>query len=86
MCDLPKFNLYLSVLYSALKNKIHSYFKEGSTISKDRLVEFILKDFPELKKSSITVYLSRLKKDEIIKNPSRGIYALKEKKAPWPMH
>ena len=69
------------MLYSALKNKIHSYFEEGSTISKDRLVEFILMDFPELKKSSVTVYLSRLKKDEIIKNPSRGIYALKGKKA-----
>lgn len=27
------------------------------------------------------MYLSRLKKDDIIKNPSRGIFALKEKKA-----
>ena len=71
-------------MYSALKNRIHSYFKEGPTISKNRLVEFILRDFPELKKSTITVYLSRLKKDQIIKNPSRGIYALEGKKAYTP--
>lgn len=58
------------------KEKIQTYFNEQSTISKGRLVEFILKDFPELKKSSINVYLSRLKKEGLIKNPARGVYAL----------
>lgn len=62
-----------------LKDKIQSYFDGESTISKNKLVEYILMDFPELKSSSINVYLSRLKKEGIIRNPSRGIYALKGK-------
>ncbi|WP_245529082.1 DUF6577 family protein [Aequorivita sublithincola] len=38
----------------------------------------ILLNFPELKESSINVYLSLLKKEGVIQNPSRGIYALEE--------
>jgi len=67
-----------------LEDKIQSYFKGQATVSKDKLVEDILLDFPELKQSTINVYLSRLKKDGIIKNPSRGIYSLKEKKTYYP--
>ena len=63
-----------------LKDKIISYLEELSTISKAKLVDCITSDFPDLKESTINVYLSRLKKDGIIKNPSRGIYALKGKK------
>lgn len=66
-------------MYSSLEHKIYSYFKDDSSISKDKLVEYILKDFPKLKKSSINVYLSRLKKEDIIKNPSRSVYTLKVK-------
>jgi len=72
-------------LIDTIKDKIQSYFNEQSTISKDKLVECIVFDFPELKKSTINVYLSRLKKEGLIKNPSRGIYALKEKKAYSPI-
>ncbi len=72
-------------MIDTIKDKIQSYFNEQSTISKDKLVECIVFDFPELKKSTINVYLSRLKKEGLIKNPSRGIYALKEKKAYSPI-
>jgi hypothetical protein len=72
-------------LIDTIKDKIQSYFNEQSTISKDKLVECIEFDFPELKKSTINVYLSRLKKEGLIKNPSRGIYALKEKKTYSPI-
>lgn len=63
-----------------LKNKIISYLEEQSKVSKAKLVDCITSDFPELKESTINVYLSRLKKEGVIKNPSRGIYALKGKK------
>lgn len=63
-----------------LKDKIKTYFNGKSTISKDELVTCILSDFPDLKGSTINVYLSRFKKEGIIKNPSRGIYSLKRKK------
>lgn len=72
-------------MIDTIKDKIQSYFNEQSTISKDELVKCIMLDFPELKKSTINVYLSRLKKEGIIKNPARGIYALKEKKAYSPI-
>lgn len=72
-------------MIDTIKDKIQSYFNEQSTISKDELVQCILMDFPELKQSTINVYLSRLKKEGVIKNPARGIYALKEKKAYSPI-
>jgi predicted transcriptional regulator len=67
------------------KNKILSYLNEEATLSKDRLVEHIAIDFPELKESTINVYLSRLKKEGIISNPSRGVNALKGKKSYKPI-
>tara|TARA_R110000744_G_scaffold23_2_gene95 strand:+ start:570 stop:1298 length:729 start_codon:yes stop_codon:yes gene_type:complete len=67
-------------LIKTIENKIPSYLKGNRTISKNDLVESILKDFPNLKKSSINVYLSKLKKEGILKNPTRGLYALEEKK------
>lgn len=67
-----------------LKEKIISYLEVQSTVSKAKLVDCITSDFPELKESTINVYLSRLKKEGIIKNPSRGIYALKGKKTYHP--
>lgn len=63
-----------------IQAKIPSYFEEHRTISKNDLVQYILKDFPNLKESSINVYLSKLKKEGILKNHSRGLYTLKEKK------
>ena len=62
-----------------MQNKIPSYFKGHPSLSKTDLVGFILKDFPDLKESTINVYLSKLKKDGVLKNPTRGIYSLKSK-------
>lgn len=62
-----------------LENKIPTYFASHRTISKKDLVARILKDFPNLKESSINVYLSKLKKEGTLINPTRGIYALKRK-------
>lgn len=67
-----------------LKSKIISYLEVQSTVSKAKLVDCIMLDFPELKESTINVYLSRLKKEGIIKNPSRGIYSLKGRKTYHP--
>jgi len=64
-------------LDNTIEKKISSYFQGHQTISKKDLVDCIRKDFPNLKESSINVYLSKLKKESILKNPTRGIYALK---------
>lgn len=72
-------------MINVIKDKIQSYFNEQPTISKEMLVQSIVFDFPELKQSTINVYLSRLKKEGVIKNPSRGVYALKEKKVYSPV-
>jgi len=75
----------VKTLENFLKDKIQSYFSKQSTISKDKLVDCILSDFPDLKESTISVYLSRLKKEGIIENPSRGVYALNGKKTYRPL-
>lgn len=62
-----------------IKDKIPKYFSDHQTISKASLVELIQKDFPNLKEGSITVYLSKLKKEGMLKNPSRGKYTLSGK-------
>jgi c-di-AMP phosphodiesterase-like protein len=67
-------------LDNVFKNRVQSYFKGQLAISKEMLVESILLDFPELKEGTINVYLSRLKKEGVIKNPTRGFYSLEEKK------
>tara|TARA_B100000929_G_scaffold286985_1_gene272951 strand:+ start:838 stop:1566 length:729 start_codon:yes stop_codon:yes gene_type:complete len=59
--------------------KIKSFLDKDQATSKKKLLNYIQKEFPELKKSSINVYLSQLKKDGIIKNPSRGSYKLRSK-------
>lgn len=70
---------------NTIENKIPSYFEEHRTISKKDLVARILKDFPHLKESSINVYLSKLKKGGILKNPTRGIYSMKGKEEFYPV-
>jgi hypothetical protein len=67
------------VLEQTIKDKIPTYFVDQQAISKTSLVELIQKDFPTLKESSITVYLSKLKKEGVLKNPSRGKYTLSGK-------
>lgn len=51
----------------------------NQVVSKETLLEYICGEFPELRKSSINVYLSQLKKEGVIKNPSRGFYRLRSK-------
>lgn len=64
-----------------LKNRIVTYFENGKTLSRKELLSTILADFPNWKESTINVYLSKLKKNGILKNPSRGIYSLDSKEA-----
>ncbi|WP_127142146.1 DUF6577 family protein [Flagellimonas marinaquae] len=66
-------------MYSEIQHRIEDYFTKTNTLTKEELVSKILSDFPELKLSTINVYLSKLKKAKIIKNPSRGLYSLSNK-------
>lgn len=61
------------------ENKVKCFLDKDQAISKESLLEYINELFPELKESTINVYLSKLKKEGIIKNPSRGLYKLKGK-------
>lgn len=58
----------------ALEKHIGRYFKESERLSKQTLVGSIKKDFPSWSDNTINMYLSKLKKEGIIKAPSRGIY------------
>ncbi|MGV8946144.1 MAG: DUF6577 family protein [Lutibacter sp.] len=64
---------------NTLENRIITYFKNGKSLSREKLLKAILADFPDWKESTINVYLSKLKKSGIIKNPSRGVYCLKSR-------
>jgi len=66
-------------LNNELENRIITYFKNGKNLSRERLMKAILTDFPDWKQSTINVYLSKLKKSGIIKNPSRGVYSLENR-------
>jgi len=68
-------------LDDTLKNRIVTYFENGKTLSRKELLTTILGDFPGWKESTINVYLSKLKKTGILKNPSRGVYSLASKEA-----
>lgn len=62
-----------------LENTIHNYFETENQLSREKLVQEIINDFPDLRESTITVYLSKLKKAGIINNPLRGIYTISSK-------
>ena len=62
-----------------LKNTIITYFESNRQLSREDLVKAITEDFPHLTESTITVYLSKLKKTGIINNPARGIYTISSK-------
>ena len=59
-----------------LEQHIDHYFKGSDKLSKDSLVFSIKKDFPNWSENTINMYLSRLKKDGVINNPSRGFYEI----------
>lgn len=62
-----------------IENKIESYFKSNTQLSREELGSLINRDFPELSEGTITVYLSKLKKAGKINNPARGIYSITDK-------
>lgn len=60
------------------KNTIENYFESQKQLSRKDLLLKLTKDFPNLSKGSISVYLSRLKKNGFIKSPHRGVYTLSD--------
>ncbi len=62
-----------------LELHIQHYFKGSDKLSKDGLVFSIKKDFPNWSDNTINMYLSKLKKDGVLNNPSRGIYEIHDK-------
>lgn len=62
-----------------IENTIQSYFKSNNQLSRKELGNLIKDDFPELSEATITVYLSKLKKEGKINNPTRGIYSITDK-------
>lgn len=59
-----------------LENKLENYFEDQKTLSRMELINAIHRDFPEWTPSTITVYMSKLKKSGKLGSPSRGIYTL----------
>jgi len=62
-----------------LINLIPGYFESKSTLSKEELANAIRKDFPDWSDATINVRRSELKKKDLVQNPSRGVYTLKQK-------
>lgn len=63
----------------ALENRIEQYFSRNKKLSKDDLLDAISRDFPELNRATITVYLSKFKRQGLLANPSRGVYAIAQR-------
>lgn len=66
---------------TTLENKIGNYFEKKSILSRVELIKAIQKDHPSWTESTITVYMSKLKKSGKLGSPSRGMYTLSLKKA-----
>lgn len=60
--------------YFKLKENISSFFQGKDMLSKKELVSEIRKYFPDLADNTITIYISKLKKDGALHTVSRGIY------------
>lgn len=65
---------------NTLENKLGSYFEKSRILSRLELILAIQKDNPSWTQSTITVYMSKLKKAGKLGSPSRGIYTLSLKK------
>lgn len=65
----------------ALENKLVKYFERKNKLSRMELIGAIKKDYPSWTESTITVYMSKLKKDGKLGSPSRGMYTLSKKGA-----
>lgn len=64
-----------------LENKLVNYFEREDTLSRMDLIRYIGKDYPDWTQSTITVYMSKLKKAGKLGSPSRGMYTLSLKKS-----
>lgn len=66
-------------MLKTLEQHIDHYFKGSNKLTKDKLVLSIKKDYPNWTDNTINMYLSKLKKEGIINNSSRGIYEINGK-------
>lgn len=64
----------MNMQYLKLKENINFFFQGNDNLSKKQLVSEIRKSFPDLADNTITIYLSRLKKEGVLYTVSRGIY------------
>lgn len=60
--------------YFKIKENIGSFFQGNNILSKKQLVREIQEKFPDLADNTITIYLSRLKKEGALHSVSRGMY------------
>lgn len=67
------------MLNNRLIELIPDYFKSKSTLSKDELAQVIREDFPDWSDATINVRISELKKEDIVQNPTRGVYTITQK-------
>ncbi|GBF19663.1 hypothetical protein C21_01832 [Arenibacter sp. NBRC 103722] len=67
------------ILNNLFKLKVQSYFVDQNILTKNQLIELIKNDYPNMKFGTIMAYISLLKTQGVLDNPSRGIYTLKYK-------
>jgi len=63
-----------TVMATILEQQIGNYFQGRSKLPKQKLVDYIKKDFPQWTENTINAYLSKLRKEGIVNTPSRGVY------------
>jgi hypothetical protein len=66
-------------LNNRLIELIPDYFESRPTLSKEELADAIREDFPNWSDATINVRISELKKKDIVQNPSRGLYTIRQK-------
>ena len=66
---------------ATLENRLGNYFERKNILSRVELIRAIQKDHPSWTESTITVYMSKLKKAGKLGSPSRGTYTLSLKRA-----
>ena len=75
---------FLSALNKKLKSHTNHYFKEKKELTKKELAEAISSDFPHWSQATINIRISQLKKEGVIKSPSRGVYIVGTKNSYQP--
>src|SRR5690606_1847509 len=67
------------MLNNRLIELIPDYFESKSTLSKEELADAIREDFPDWSDATINIRISELKKEDIVQNPTRGLYTIRQK-------